>query len=363
MVELKNIIVLLIVLLNVCHNSPSHKIMHLIEKMPIKEMFKAWHYVNQKDKEYDINTPLAIRKYKTFKKNLKFINEYNEKNGKTIGIGPFADLTNKEFKASYLGSSKPQDFDLNGSKLNGIPSQEFFKTEKVNEYSESINWSSYYTKVLNQNPCGSCYSFAATGVAEVFAVLKGKEFKFLSNQQIIDCNKHTRGCNGGWPTSVYKYLEEIGVAEESYYAYTGSNMLKCKLRDCTTYEYKPYLFLKGFHYCSKYNADNSPCADEYYEKAITRGPITVTIDAGSVILQHLANEDVIISPIELKCKEINHGLILVQMTKDYVLLRNSWGRKWGNEGYFKIRREKSNELSACGVLNAMWQPIAITFTK
>ncbi len=43
--------------------------------------------------------------------------------------------------------------------------------------------------------------------------------------------------------------------------------------------------------------------------------------------------------------EVNHGVLVVGMTKEYWLIKNSWGVPWGDKGYIRVKR--GNTCSIC----------------
>lgn len=46
------------------------------------------------------------------------------------------------------------------------------------------------------------------------------------------------------------------------------------------------------------------------------------------------------------CKnEVNHAVLVVGVTKEYWLIKNSWGIDWGDQGYIKLAR--GNTCSVC----------------
>ena len=53
--------------------------------------------------------------------------------------------------------------------------------------------------VKNQGGCGSCWSFAATAATENAHWRASKRLLNLSEQQLLDCDTVSNGCNGGWP--------------------------------------------------------------------------------------------------------------------------------------------------------------------
>jgi C1A family cysteine protease len=75
--------------------------------------------------------------------------------------------------------------------------------------------------VKDQLYCGSCYSFAATSVVE-YQTRKNGEPLTLSQQNILDCDTNSYGCDGGWPATALGYVRDEGIAEDSVYIYEAA---------------------------------------------------------------------------------------------------------------------------------------------
>lgn len=72
--------------------------------------------------------------------------------------------------------------------------------------------------------------------------------------------------------------------------------------------------------------------------ALLKGPVSVAVDA----LFWGFYKDGIFNNCE---NEVNHGVLVVGVTNDYWLVKNSWGEQWGNNGYIKVKR--GNTCSIC----------------
>lgn len=106
--------------------------------------------------------------------------------------------------------------------------------------------------VKDQRDCGACYAFAATAVVEfIYRSRKINPKKYiLSEQDIIDCDVLSFGCQGGWPTKVLKYIQDRGVANGIKYKYAESQQI------CLRSQYPAIANLSGYHVCEKYLKGN-----------------------------------------------------------------------------------------------------------
>lgn len=80
------------------------------------------------------------------------------------------------------------------------------------------------TRVENQNPCGSCWTFSVAGVVNALARKNNKNSKTLASpQQLLDCLRDEAhlGCDGGDPTSAMTWIQENGITTEEQYPYKG----------------------------------------------------------------------------------------------------------------------------------------------
>jgi len=257
-----------------------------------------------------------------FAANLNKIAELNAANPRaTFAVNQFADRTPEEM-AVRMGVIVPAGKRTTGKHI----------APKV---SNNVDWTSLWNGVKDQGQCGSCWAFSAAAAFESRMALSSGNAHvdtLRAEQELVDCDTQSFGCNGGWMDNAFTYLQSHGFCTEEQYPYHA--------RDETCQE----------SLCTGQPGDKSftdiPAGDEdALLTELNNGPVAVAVDASTWSFYSGGIMD--------SCGTgLNHGVTLVAEADDSVKIRNSWGGSWGEKGYIRLAKGKN----ICGYANVASVP-------
>jgi hypothetical protein len=252
------------------------------------------------------------------------------------------------------------------------------------ELPSSWNWAdrqgkNYLTSVKNQGSCGSCWAFAALGLVEAVynvewdkytllsvrktrgregnqdgnlgpgssslapgLIIQALNYPDLSEQELVSCSP-AGNCDGGWAWKSLDYLQYNGVSPEDCFPYQAADVA-CLL--CADYA-RRLTKINGWGWVTQATPQK-----EKIKAALLEAPLILYLDVYSDFYAYRSG---VYQPTSSATYEGGHLVVLVgyDETKKCWICKNSWGKNWGEAGYFKIRMGSCNTgtwvLKAWGV--------------
>jgi cathepsin L len=287
----------------------------------------------------------------------------------TASINEFADRTDAE-RADVLGYRRPLAKSTPGGKA-GTSLIQLQEGSAKPDLPETIDWRNLTISknVRSQGFCGSCWAFTVISVLEAHYEIhsaKGGAPRHFSPQQVVDCtpNPHacggTGGCDGATVELGFDWVMKNGLASEDevpYSAMTGT---------CSKGTHQDGSYAKGekemtgnkaaaqtgesigmVGYHTLPSNEDAPLA----EAVMKYGPVGVAV-AADEWFEYAGGVFDGCAP----GGTLNHAVTLYGYGKDkgtnvpYWLIRNSYGKGWGEEGFIRLRRFKDEpkEGQNCG---------------
>eukprot|EP00347_Sterkiella_histriomuscorum_P009248 403341938 len=250
------------------------------------------------------------------------------------------DFTNfiSKYKKSYPKLSEFQD--------SGVKISNSF-TINVNATSvllANFSWVSVnmIQPIRDQGACGSCYAFAANTLFE-FALTQSNPTKYktvdLSEQQIVDCSTTNKnlGCSGGHQRFALEYFKTNRVALESSYKYVE------KSQKCNT-----VAVLTGVARIKSWEGGNLTSSAQI-QRLVQNRPVAVAVSGYNTYMLNYGGG---ILDSDLCLDKLDHAMVIVGWGVEktgvkFWIVRNTWGRWWGEKGYIRIAMKDGKGI--CGI--------------
>ncbi|KAL0391936.1 UNVERIFIED_CONTAM: Cysteine proteinase RD21A [Sesamum radiatum] len=305
----------------------------------ISDFFDSWckeygkTYASEQEKQ---------QRFKVFEQNYEYVTRHNARpnSSYTLSLNAFADLTNHEFKAKYLGlslSASDLAIRLNSEQV-GVEGPDLVKESDL---PSSVDWRKQgaVTEVKDQGSCGACWSFSTTGAVEGINKIVTGSLISLSEQELIDCDRsYNDGCGGGLMDYAYQFIiKNKGIDSEKDYPYRGRE------GTCNKEKLKKHVVTIDSY------ADIPAKNEKKLQQAVATQPVSVGI-CGSEASFQLYSGGIFTGPCSAS---LDHAVLIVGYDskdgKDYWIIKNSWGRSWGMDGYMHMQRNTGNGEGLCGI--------------
>ena len=216
------------------------------------------------------------------------------------------------------------------------------KIALLNEVPDSFDWREKNIIGNVQNQGLASWLEPLTGMLESLYDIGKGNYVYFSKQMLLDCVPQTSDFIGDQIPNALNWIIKNGITKDSDYPYKGVKGI-CKSSKYIDMKVTKYRKLGP-------NADEEEMKQLLYEN----GPFIVLLNSNPLITYSAG----ILDLDETKCPSsgINQAFLLVgygsSAGKDYWIVKSSFGKIWGEKGYFRIIRGKG----ACGINKSAFIP-------
>ncbi|XP_076329805.1 putative peptidase C1-like protein F26E4.3 [Tachypleus tridentatus] len=264
----------------------------------------------------------------------------------------------------HLGTFKPygRTFQMNEMRIkNHHPLPETFDSR--------LQWPGLIQGISDQGNCSASWAFSTAALSSDRRAIqsKARERIILSPQQLISCNiKGQKGCEGGHVDRAWWFMRKQGLTSQKCYPYTSGQT--GQKDECMIHRERH----RGTVQCP------SGIRDEHYKTTppyrvghleedimydiYTNGPVQATFRVMQDFFSYASGIYQKLPQVHSKpplqgwhsVRIIGWGVDRSQgRKKKYWLCANSWGRDWGENGYFRIVRGQ-NECDIESFVVGVW---------
>jgi len=200
--------------------------------------------------------------------------------------------------------------------------------------------------IKDQGQCGSCWAFSTTTSMESLWAVKHKTLYDLSESNLVDCVTACSGCSGGLMTSSYNHVVKY---QDGLWQLTSDYPYKPRQQKC---QYDKARAPPPV--CTGYINIKRASEEDLENKVTALGPICVAVDAGQYSFQLYKTG--IYDDKACSSTRLNHAIGCVgygaEGGKDFWIVRNSWGTRWGESGYMRLIKG----VNRCGIATMACYP-------
>jgi len=217
-------------------------------------------------------------------------------------------------------------------------------------------WKGCAGAIRYQGDCGACWSFSSMEMLAFRFCIEADVHVTLSVQEPLSCAAPKESdCSGGHPLDALAFAKNTGVVADKCMPYQDvdafTNTVQCpsdlsqctypqKYDDASTWHASKYYKLMG----DSYEETVQNMMTEIYKN----GPIVVGMYASKPF-----ENEYQAGQVWQKCTpsaQPDHAVLVLGWGNDpkqgpYWLLQNSWGKEWGDNGYFKLARAEGKDCA------------------
>ncbi|XP_077488612.1 cathepsin L1-like [Amblyomma americanum] len=296
--------------------------------------FKALHHKSYRSVEEE-----AFRR-KIFLDNRYTIARHNERYGRglvsfKLRMNQYGDLLQHEFEELMGGGIR-----LHPTFLGPQNTSTFLPPENLGpRMPPSVDWrKQLVSPIKDQGKCGSCWAFSAAAAIEGQHARKTGNLVELSAQDLLDCcgeRYENSGCEGGLMDNAFRCVRDRGAID--------------------TAESYPYKEKRGVCHFRNDSVGATVTGTVTVEKGDERmvevavatvGPVSGAVYAKLLSFRFYGGG--VYRDDECGLHALTHAVLIVgygvtdEGTK-YWIVKNSWGRGWGEHGYMRLAKDAGNQ--------------------